>query len=917
MGRTVFVVSHTHWDREWYLTYHQFRVNLVRVVRQVLDALESETAFRHFVLDGQSLLLEDFFAACPEETDRLRRLAVEGKLSLGPWYVLSDEFLVRGESTVRNLLLGHAVAAHYGPVQKVGYMPDPFGHIAQMPQILRGAGIDSFIFTRGSGDEIDDLGLEFTWRAPDGSEVLAIHQCEGYCNAAGLGHEEMWHAHTPRRVDLERAVEHVRGLFAKMEARSNGDVWLLNNGCDHFPPQRELGRVLEALGDAFPDTKFRHASFSDYIDAVRSRASAERVYSGDLLGGKLHHALSGVWSARIGLKQKNDACETLLADCLEPVSAYVHFMHGDEYPGGIAEYAWKLLLQNHAHDSICGCSTDAVHREMETRFAGVMETAEETITRQLQRLLPTFAREAPDDRPTRLCVLNPLPERRTEVVERLVVLQPLDYNIERLRLMDDEGRQVPFEITSVRYVERFWGVDYRMLLTADAQHERFRDYEREFADRILRTEAERDRSDCFLTIRYLAEDLPGVGHALYALEERDAPPPETPGRVAVTADQIENEHCRVRLYPNGTLDVLDKRTGNRFTGLNELVDIADVGDSYDHAPCPDSEEISSRGATGEVRIVDQGGLRGTLEAAFTLDLPSAVTSDRAKRVESTVGCPVRVRVTLDADNPLVRIQLFFENNASDHRLQARFPTGVESKVLVSDGQFAIRRQPIEPPTGEDWVQPPSGTMPQQEFSLVESDGRGLALLGRGLPEVATGPDGNDGVTMALTLLRSIGWLSRDDFETRKRANAGPTLFTPDAQCLGAHRFEYALFAYDGDHVAAGVKRHSRRYRVPILSVQGVADQAIPGGEGLVEVGTSSAVTTAIKKHEERNSLIIRLNNPGDGAIEETLTFGRDIARVWRVNLLEERLSEVLPGSPRTVTASLGPYAIQTLDIEFV
>ncbi|MBT8461890.1 MAG: hypothetical protein KJO44_05145, partial [Gemmatimonadetes bacterium] len=201
-----FVVSHTHWDREWYQTHGEFRVDMDRAFRAVFDDLETG-GLDHFVLDGQAILLEDYLAARPEESDRIRELVSSGRLAVGPWYILPDEFLVSGEATVRNLLHGHRAAAELGGVQKVGYMPDSFGHVAQIPQILQGAGIDSFIYTRGDGDEVDRLGWEYRWQAPDGSEVLAINQVRGYCNAGGLGMHEIWHAHTPREVDPAHAVQ--------------------------------------------------------------------------------------------------------------------------------------------------------------------------------------------------------------------------------------------------------------------------------------------------------------------------------------------------------------------------------------------------------------------------------------------------------------------------------------------------------------------------------------------------------------------------------------------------------------------------------------------------------------------------------------------------------------------------------------
>jgi len=194
-----FLVSHTHWDREWYLTSSQFRVMLLETVDRVLDALDGDPEFRRYVLDGQSAALEDYLEAAPGQRDRVDRLVRAGRLRVGPWYILPDEFLVSGEATVRNLVYGRK-SAPLGAVQSVGYMPDSFGHPAQIPQLLRLAGIDSFIFTRGMGDEGRELGWLFRWAAPDGSEVLAVNQCDGYCNAGGLGFSEIWHAHARRAV---------------------------------------------------------------------------------------------------------------------------------------------------------------------------------------------------------------------------------------------------------------------------------------------------------------------------------------------------------------------------------------------------------------------------------------------------------------------------------------------------------------------------------------------------------------------------------------------------------------------------------------------------------------------------------------------------------------------------------------------
>lgn len=910
--KKAFIVSHTHWDREWYLTYRQFQVDLASVVRKVLDALEGTSPFRHFVLDGQSIVLEDYMEAHPEDAARVGKLVRQGSLDLGPWYILPDELLVSGESTLRNLLIGHKVAAAYGPVQKVGYMPDSFGHIAQMPQVLRLAGIDSFIYTRGNGDEIDDLGLEYIWRAPDGSKVLAVNQLASYCNAAGLGFEELWHAHTQRKVIPRLAVDRVRELFEKMASHSNGDIYLLNNGCDHFPPQQEFGSVLEALQEAWPGTRFLHTGFEDYVTEVMEAGSAVKEFEGELTSGKLHPILSGVWSSRIYLKQQNDRAQSLLSHYVEPMAAYGHFALGHPYPAGLIETAWKLLLKNHPHDSICGCSTDEVHRDMEPRFLGVIHTAEQLLRRQMRDLVPSFGRVPESDRQTVICVANPLPGNRSEVVQRVVVLQPFGMDVDRLRLFDAAGRQVPFVITRRNRIKRFWAVDHRTELFPQRQTETFQAYLDDLGDEITGDE----KDDEYLTLRFLAEDLPALGHAAFFLREADAESPAVPAPVVVSGHVLENQFCRVEVHPNGTFDLLHKETGRHLPGLNLLEDTEDVGDEYDYSPCESSETVTTRECTGEVRTVENCGLYAELAVEYSLPLPRSINRDRKSRSDRRVPCSVRTRIGLKSGSRLVEVETGFDNRAKDHRLRAVFPTGLKSETIASDGHFYINRRSIQQPTGDGWVQPPAGTFPQQDYSLIQDDRQGLAVMNQGLPEIAASRDRSGAVTLYLTLLRCVGWLSRGDFKTRNHTHAGPMIRTPEAQCLGKQRFRYAVAAFSGDDIGADVHGLARRYKTPVPAVQGVADGHVPGTKSFLRKRTNSTAISAIKKHETRDTLILRLWNLTSVAVDETLTFHGEVRRAWRTDLLEKRSGEIGRRLGKELTVPLKPFQILILEIEF-
>ena len=345
-----------------------------------------------------------------------------------------------------------------------------------------------------------------------------------------------------------------------------------------------------------------------------------------------------------------------------------------------------------------------------------------------------------------------------------------------------------------------------------------------------------------------------------------------------------------------------------------MVDEADVGDEYDYAPSAEPLAVPPSEESGEVRLVDDTGLRARAEARFVMPLPRSIAADRRRRSIQTVECETRVRVTMGCSSPVVEIELEFDNRATDHRLRAEFPTPIRTDTVISDGHFYINHRPVDFPDGTDWFQPPSGTYPQREFSLVQDHEGGLAILSRGLPEIAPfrTPDGRVG--LALTLLRAVGWLSRDDLPTRRHRNAGPTLPTPDAQCPGLRRFHYAVLPFPGNHIAADVKGLSARYRTPIIAVQGVEDGLIPGGNGLFSKESNATAVSAVKQHASRDTLVVRLYNLTAEPVTETLTFGRQLHAAWRSDLLEERLAELAPQGPRLAVV-LGAHEILTLEVE--
>ena len=356
----VFVVPHTHWDREWYERFEAFRAQLVPMVGSLLDLLEREPRFRSFTFDGQTIPLEDHLVVRPRDRSRIETLVRAGRLVVGPWYVLADLLLVSGESIVRNLQEGLRVAGSFGRASSVAYVADPFGHPAQMPQVLRGFGYDAYVFARGVGDEGEELGSEFRWEAPSGDRVLASHQVAHYNNALRLvtdGGRPVADVARRVRASLPRIMDRTAPYAA-------GDALLFMVGDDHTQAFEKLPDAVDAIQRAAPRTRATIATLEEFIAAVPPPTG---VFIGEMIAGKYRPILRGVNSTRVWIKQENAACERLLLERCEPL---------DAFSGGSASESlrslWRTLLQNHPHDSICGCSIDDVHDlDMRPRFAHV------------------------------------------------------------------------------------------------------------------------------------------------------------------------------------------------------------------------------------------------------------------------------------------------------------------------------------------------------------------------------------------------------------------------------------------------------------------------------------------------------------------------------------------------------------------
>jgi len=853
MPTTLHVVSHTHWDREWYLPFEAFRLRLLSLLDHLLEILEQDASFKHFSLDAQTIVLEDYLAIRPHARNELVKHIELGRIGVGPWYQLNDEFLVSGEATVRSLLIGHRLASEFGKCMKIGYLPDQFGNISQMPQILQGFGIDNAIMGRGR-QLVGDGKMEFWWEAPNGSRVLASLMAYWYNNAQ----------YVPQ--DSEAAVGFFAEIRDRMKAQSATSHLLLMNGVDHLEAEPWVGRVIEQATPVLRERSgdvLMHSSLTNYVNALRDEVVANNLaletVRGELREDRGGSCLAGTLSSRVYLKQANDAAQNDLERYAEPLAAFAMLTRGT-YPKDELRYAWQLLMQNHPHDSICGCSVDEVHDEMMSRFRRVRQVAAVCCERALDSLTGRHRTQGAVALPCDLYVINTLNWPRTDPVHAIIEVPlgaPSRGNPQRseaavlrgLRMVGPSGEDVHYEVIANETLVTT--VSNPLELPLDQWVQR-------------------------ITLQFVATDVEAGGYAVYRLEP---------------ADGWGGPHASI-MEP-AALGACDRLT---------LEDVGDVGDEYLFRSPLNDVRMQFRPETGAHWAEEASAVRRTSLLRKVLQLPAH--TEPSGRSAEMANCPVTVRVTSWKGVPRREVRIEVDNSATNHRLRALFETG-RGSCVVAGGQFdVIERAPLVQETSEG----ASPFFPMTLWVDAETDAGSpnLTVIAPGLHEYEPyrAFDGTVG-QIGITLLRCVGQLSaRGD---------GPGISTPGAQCPGKHVFDLAVCEHAGDWQTDEVWRQAHQFACPLVTAQAPIRAEVPRCRSFLSVTPASLVVTALKRAEDRDTLIVRFYNTTESAVEEGCVTIMGASAWRRVNLNEEALEDWTGGSQATM--QVHPKEIVTMEFQ--
>jgi mannosylglycerate hydrolase len=876
----VHFITHTHWDREWYRTFEEFRIYLVYLMDDLLDYLEETPSYHSFMLDGQTVQLEDYLEVRPENFERLSEQIQAGRLIIGPMYIQPDEYIPSGESLIRNFLIAKHVADRLGPMMQIGYFPDAFGQASQIPQLLRGFGIDTAVLWRGVSNE-DTTKTEFWWESRDGSRVLTLWMPFSYGNVHSM----------PR--DPDQAVDFIHSAVEKLAAMATADEILLMKGWDHsyFSPETpEMVQILnQRLGD---DVQLVHSSLEEIVRAIKKREPELNILRGELRKPQTMRIHAGIGSTRIDIKQANRRTETLLEKQLEPLFS-ITWLKGHSYPTALINQAWKLVLQSQAHDSICCCCTDVALQTVKRRFDNAQEIAAALYQQASTALGNCVRTDGQEGRP--FVVHNPYPTSRNEVVA-LTVLTPF----ENLVIVDSAGATVPSQPVSSTKVNL--GFDPSTGFYAGATQKSSDDLLTAVGQRPDDPAIYYDQSSYVpladkaqgipmvqTTIRFPVGGFPAAGYKTYFLQEGEA---DTAVLTDLKGSQrsMENQYLKVTLQPDGSLDLLDKNTGYTYEKLHIFENSGDAGDSYNYAPPENDKIITSEGIQATIEQNLDGPFVASFTVSFSLPIPFGLSENGLRRSNQLTDFVITCEISLSAGARWVEVHTTVENTADDHRLRALFPVGFKTLYSYAEEQFGVIQRPNDLPEAEywdqnGWVEEPLPIYPQQSFVDLNDGQRGLALLNRNLTEYEI--IGADESVIALTLFRGVGAMGRPNLVIRPGRASGLEVPTPDALCHGRLEFEYAILPHSGDY--SEVAHLGALYKAPMQAMQ--TDRHAGSEEpdrSFFSVQPPGMTVTCIKKAEWDDGIILRMYNSTSLVIEDgKLWVAPEFANVIVVNLHEK------------------------------
>ena len=934
------LVFNTHWDREWRWGFRETQMRLKFAMDLLLDTMEKDPRYKSFLTDSQASMMDDYLDICPEKKEQVEKFVKEGRLQIGPWYTLPAEFLVSGESLVRNLTVGHKIAKALGGVMKAGYNIFSWGQVSQLPQIYRGFGMDTVMFYRGI-DKTKLDSLEFWWEAPNGERSLGVtfgaqHRlnfwvnvykpwlmagsAEGYDRKGRNGfltqlcdnYSEDRNHHLMKQCcydDKELALKGMEKLIESLEKEPTNELLFLQ-GFDLENPDPRVTDLIDYINENIDYGKINITTMPEYLDTLK-KALIESGKDKELpviksemlevekISPEFGPLYAGVWSARMPYKLKNAETEIRLTNWAEPAAVW-SMLRGEEYPQRPLYLAWKTLCQNQQHDGIGGCHVDRVTLSSMERFAEVNDISEGITRAALKGLVAEIDFSSINEDEIGLVVFNPLAYAKSEVVEAFIDMPVISGDSvfkggyvknSTIEIYDGENNRIPVQIIDQRretmFAYRTYGGNTNFKAT------RFR-------------------------VAIEAKNIPAFGYRKYKVVHKNHIDRYTHS-IASSQNTLENEYIKASIGGDGSITLKDKITGEIYPGLHYFEDGGEQGGPLIYTPPALDEVYNTIGSSANISLVISGPLLSTYRIEREWLLPKELKVEIMRQVPNGSEwmepgrfyrskdkglLRIVTEVTLRKGSRLLEFKTLVDNGVKDHRLRVVFPTGIITDEVLADSPYDVVKRQIGVPDSSGWLEEALKTYPSNSFVDLCKDNRGLSIIHQGIPEYEVFD--NEDRSIALTLLRSFGV-----------AGGGAETFReePLAQCLGVHEFRYAVYPHKGGSNNADIFEASNNLRVPVRISQCSAHEGKNKEESFsfFAIENKNLVVTALKKAEEDNSVIIRGFNPTNEVIDTKIYSGVEISGAYKVNLEEIELMELVMAD-NSVNISVTPGEIFTVKI---
>lgn len=892
MKKKVYIISHSHWDREWYMAYEQHHMRLIELIDDLLELFEVDPSFNSFHLDGQTIILDDYLQVRPEKRQAIQQAINEGKLRIGPFYILQDDFLISSESNVRNMLIGMEESRKLGTPVMLGYFPDTFGNMGQTPQLMKQAGISAAAFGRGvkpigfdnqvlEAENYSSQYSEMWWKGPDQTAIFGLL----FANWYSKGNE------IP--VEKEAALAFWKQKLADAEQYASTNHLLMMNGVDHQPVQKDISKAIHLANELFPDYEFIHSNFTDYLEAVQKDVPEDLgSVEGELTSQETDgwYTLANTASARVYLKQWNTKVQRQLENITEPLATIAYEVSGN-YPHDQLDYAWKTLMQNHPHDSICGCSVDSVHREMIPRFEKADEVGKYLAQDSLEQLTAAIDTTGFPKDSFPFVIVNTAGMDKTGEAE-------ITIELERKRFAEGIPEQLYQELENLPkrkyHVETKSGATIPAILSEETV---------QFGYDLPKDRFRVPYMVKMIKVTLPLENMPAFSWETFALVEGEAKAEEKETMIHQSGRIIENGPLHLTIEKNGTITMEDRKNKRKLNNLHIFEDIGDIGNEYIFKqPFYDQPILSSNKENSEVKVLVDTPEIAKISILQEMEIP--VSADERLEKEQQMVVEFRYRkaerskekrilqiktiMTIRKDSKKIDFETTLDNQMKDHRLRVLFPTKLHVEHHEADSIFEVVKRPNH--VSKSWENP-TNPQHQQAFVNIHDEEYGVTVGNFGLNEYEVTEDGQ----IAVTLLRSVGELGDWGYFP-----------TPEAQCLGEHRFNYSIELH-GPEEKFSTYLHAYAAQIP-FSTQQIKhhEGTLISKQQYLTIKSETFAITALKRSKFSDKVVVRGFNMSSHL--EKLEITKDNGKTVILNLLEEPTKQA-------VVPIIQPYEIRTIGFE--